>query len=196
MKQNSPTGNSLTVGLVGMPASGKTEASRILAGSGVEIFSLSSIVLEELRSRRLEESHANYEEVARDLRRRFGREVVALRAVEQLRGRRPKKLCFDGIRNLSEVFLLRQRFSPFVILAMHSSPDVRFFRTVNYSRRGITRREDFDWKDRQNLKLGLGEVIALADFMIVHEHNSRARLKRDVLRIMDRVSRFIQNREG
>ncbi|MBC8492840.1 MAG: hypothetical protein H8D43_03565 [Chloroflexi bacterium] len=181
----------LTIGLVGMPASGKTEASRVLVGFGFEVFLLSSIVHKELESRKLDASHTNYEKVARELRERFGDDIIARRAVERLRDCRPTRLCIDGIRNLSEVSLLQQEFPPFVLLAIHSSPRARFFRTVHFSKKSITQKEEFDWRDIQNLKLGIGDVIALADFMVVHDHHSLDEFKRDISRTLNEILRFI-----
>jgi len=182
-------GDSITIGVVGMPASGKTEASRFLAELGFEVLSLSLFIREELRSRHLEENHINYEAVARQLRESFGDDIVARRAVERLRDRQVTKLCIDGIRSMSEVVLFREHFPRFVILAIHSSPSARFFRTVHFSKKSISTREEFDWRDTQNLKLGIGEVIAMADFMICHDHHSLSRFKRDISRTVDKILR-------
>lgn len=177
---------SIIIGLVGMPASGKTEAACILKEMlGFEFFRLSLVVREELRLRNLKETYANLEEVASELRYKYGDDIIIRRATDKLRALRFDRCCIDGIRSISEVNVLRKEFPSIVLIAIHSSPKIRLVRSAKVS---IISREEFEWRDNQNLKLGIGDVIALADFVVNHEHNSRYRYKMDLYNLVKKIA--------
>ena len=77
----------------------------------------------------------------------------------------------DGVRSLDEVEYFRERLSGHVvILAIHASPRTRFERLLRRGRPGDPKNwDEFRRRDMKELSWGLGNVIALADIMLVNE---------------------------
>jgi dephospho-CoA kinase len=75
----------------------------------------------------------------------------------------------DGVRSPAEVEYLRE-IGPARVLAIHASPQRRFERLRLRGRPDDpSSPEELAARDRTELALGAGEVIALADGMIVNE---------------------------
>src|ERR1035441_5655120 len=177
----------ICIAIVGMPASGKTEATYILQETyAIGLVRLSVVVRDELKTRNLEENYENLEVVARDLRQEFGEDIVIRRAAGLLAKMGRSVCCIDGVRSLSEIAALKQMFPNLITLAIHASPGLRYRRT-NRLPPSITP-EQFVRRDRQNLVLGVGEVIALADYLVVHDENSRAKFKNTLGRVLRKIS--------
>jgi dephospho-CoA kinase len=70
-----------------------------------------------------------------------------------------------------EVDMFRERWGPdFRIMALHSSPGTRYRRLLARGRPDDPiDRSMFDERDRRELAWGLGEVIAVADIMLLNE---------------------------
>ncbi len=176
----------IRIALVGMPASGKTEATYILRETlGVESIQLGQVVREEVRSRGLEDTYENLELVAQDLRLQFGQDIVIRRTAHLLMQMNYSICCIDGVRSLSEIAALKQYFPNLITVAIHASPSLRFKRTKRVP--PPMTQEEFEWRDRQNLTLGLGGVIALADFVVVHEDSSRAKFGKSLSHVLTRI---------
>ena len=177
----------IVIAVVGMPASGKTEATYIVQESyAIGLVRLSVVVRDELKIRNLEENYENLEVVVRDLRQQFGEDIVIRRAAGLLTKMGRSVCCIDGVRSLSEIAALKQMFPNLISLAIYASPRLRYMRT-NRLPPPITP-EQFERRDRQNLALGVGEVIALADYLVVHDDDSRAKFKNTLGRVLRKIS--------
>lgn len=73
------------------------------------------------------------------------------------------------MRSLAEVEEFRKH-GRVVIIAVHASPETRFKRLLKRGRPGDPGSyKEFAERDRTELEFGIGNVIALADYMIVNE---------------------------
>jgi dephospho-CoA kinase len=181
------TADKLVVGLAGMPGSGKSlvVAAARLEGYGVVV--MGDVVREETEKRGLELNPKNIGAVMLELRKNGGASVVADKCIPKIERKRSQKVIVDGIRSLSEVDAFRRRFANFSLIAVHASAEARFNRL--YRRR---RSDDPDgWelfheRDMRELGVGLGNAIAMAEYLIVNEGNrnaAKARAKRVLWRI-------------
>jgi len=94
----------------------------------------------------------------------------------------------DGVRSLEEVEVFR-RLGETVIVAVHSSPRTRFERLRRRGRPGDPRTwEEFVARDMTELGFGLGNVIALADYMLVNE-GSIEEFRAEARRLLSSLSR-------
>lgn len=76
----------------------------------------------------------------------------------------------EGIRSPQEVQYFRKRFKNFKIIAIHSNPKERFNRLIRRNRNDdSTDYNVFRQRDERELKFGIGNVIAQADFMLINE---------------------------
>jgi dephospho-CoA kinase len=176
--------------VTGMPGSGKSTVSQMLSRKlGCPIVSMGEIVRKEVKRRGLPLEPKIIEEVAKRLREERGPNAVAIMTLNDIAKVLEKERCVivDGLRSMYEV----KTFSTVArtcIIAVHSSPWRRLERLLKRGREGDVKSiEEFVLRDRSNLRLGIGEVIALADFMIVNE-GEMSQLEREVERIVGEIS--------
>ena len=183
------TADKIVVGLAGMPGSGKSlvvETAR-LEGYGVVV--MGDVIREETENRSLELNPQNIGKVMLELRKNSGASVVADKCIPKIERKRRGKVIVDGIRSLSEVDAFRKHFPKFSLVAVHSSSEARFNRL--YRRR---RSDDPDgWelfheRDMRELSVGLGNAIAMAEYIIVNEHDRKA-AKAKAKRVFWRIER-------
>lgn len=76
----------------------------------------------------------------------------------------------EGIRSPFEVNIFKKNFRNFKIIAIHSNPEVRYNRLKRRKRADDSSDyRAFLERDRRELKFGIGNVVALADFMLINE---------------------------
>lgn len=168
----------LIVAVAGLPGSGKSELSRALAGAlKATLVVLGDIVREEVRRRGLEPTPENVEAVATELRARWGRGVVARLAEGAIRSAPSDYVVVDGLRSPEELDVLRS-IAPTCVVAVHAAPSIRFSRLSSRGRLGEGSLEAFMLRDRKNLEYGVGDVVALADYMVVNESSVDELVKR------------------
>jgi dephospho-CoA kinase len=80
-------------------------------------------------------------------------------------------IIIEGVRSRYEVDMFRERWGEdFRIMAVHASPGTRFRRLLGRGRADDPKdRFGFEERDRRELAWGLGEVIAIADIMLLNE---------------------------
>ena len=161
-------GRRVIVVVAGMPGSGKSLVSRAAREIGLPVYVMGDVVREEAARRGLEPTPANLNRVARSLREEYGPTIVAERTAQKFRGDEEAVLV-DGVRSLDEIKVFR-RYGDVVVVAVHASPRTRFERIRRRNRPGDPKTwEEFVARDMTELGFGIGNVIALADYMIVNE---------------------------
>ena len=167
-------GGRLIVLVAGMPGSGKSVVSRVARSMGLPVYVMGDVVREEAARRGIEPTPSNLNMLARRLREEHGPTVIAERVAEKLRRGNPDSIVVvDGVRSLDEVEVFR-KLGETVIVAVHASPKTRFERLRRRGRPGDPQTwEEFRQRDLTELGFGLGNVIALADYMLVNEGELR-----------------------
>lgn len=181
-------------GITGLPGSGKSIISRLAKNEGVHIISMGDVVRKEAERQQCSPGAA-----AVNLRKKYGNNVIAERCVEEIQNhsrdrinknsvtkiyktnnnkqshRKFKKVeqdvyIIEGIRSPFEVNIFRRNFRNFKIIAIHSNPETRFNRLKRRKRSDDSANyKTFLDRDRRELKFGIGNVIATADFMLINE---------------------------
>jgi dephospho-CoA kinase len=177
----------LIVGLVGMPGSGKSVVVETAQEKGYEVVVMGDVVREETRSRGLELNPKNIGVVMLDLRKAGGAGVIAKKCVPIIQAKVSKKVIVDGLRSLDEADVFKSHFPSFTMIAVHASPETRFIR-LNRRRRSDDPDgwEVFRERDIRELSVGLGNAVAMAEYMIINENNKRE-VKAKVAEILARV---------
>lgn len=179
----------LVLAITGMPYSGKTEAARVAEERGVKVVNMGDVVREEARRRGLEETRENLERLMVELRERMGMGAIAKLCLEKLRGE--KLVVVDGVRCLEEVAEF-SKAGPVIVVAIHASPRTRYVRALRRGRRDDVRSwEEFVKRDVAELNVGLGNVIALADGVVVNEGNLEE-LREKMRQILDIVEELAE----
>ncbi|MEM1984900.1 MAG: AAA family ATPase [Candidatus Korarchaeum sp.] len=161
--------------IVGLPGSGKDEASKALRDLlGYRVIRMSDLLLEELRRRGLSETRENLRTLGLELRSRLGEGALAKLAIEVIVSSPPPR-CFvvNGIRNVEEIDEFVKEFGDDVItIAVLASKKTRFIRMRARMREGFDRGsyEDFLRDDRDEITtFHLGDAIAYADRFLVND---------------------------
>lgn len=177
----------LVVGLAGMPGAGKSVVVNVAREKGYNAVIMGDLVREETRRRGLELNPENIGKTMLGLRQKEGSSTIAKRCIPKIDQSTKGKAIVDGIRSMEEVNEFKKHFSRFILVAIHSSPETRFKRL--YSRR---RKDDpgnwkiFGERDMRELRVGLGNAIAMAAYMIVNEERLEA-AKKEANRILKRI---------
>ncbi len=152
------------IAVVGMPGSGKSEFVNVALNLGYRFISMGDIVREETvkRGYPLEESG----KVAQMLRDKEGLDAIAVLTLDKIRETHYTKFLIEGIRGIKEIERFRNEID-FTLVGIHSSPRIRFERLKNRGREDDPEIiEDFHKRDLRELSWGLGEALALSDFII------------------------------
>jgi dephospho-CoA kinase len=160
------------IGVTGMPGSGKGLVAAVARSLGFKIIRMGDIIRDEAQKR-----EADIGETAINLRQEYGDFIVAQRCVDKIKivesnqpENQPGLYIIEGIRSLFEVNLFKNNFQNFKVISVNSTPSTRFKRLIKRKRTDDSDlRTDFEKRDTRELKFGIGEVIATADYMVINE---------------------------
>jgi len=159
----------LIIGVAGMPGSGKSVLAEVARSMGIPVVVMGDIIREEAKRRGLEPTRENLSRIMFEIREINGKAAVAKRCIPLIKAFEGTVLV-EGIRSLHEIEEFKKHFPNFKLIAVHASPKTRFERLMGRERRDDPKSwEEFKRRDLSELKVGLGNVIALADIMIINE---------------------------
>lgn len=154
--------------LTGMPGAGKTVVAEVARDLGLKVYSMGDIVREEVLK---EKGALSWEDVKRimfEIREKEGPRAVAKRVLKAMLRENWDVAVIEGVRSLKEIEEFKT-VGEVTVLAIHSSPMDRYERLRRRAREGDPKSfEEMRERDLKELSLGLGDVIALADHMIVN----------------------------
>jgi dephospho-CoA kinase len=158
------------IGVTGMPGAGKDTVREVFRKLGFPIVIMGDEVRAEAERRGLPPTPENLGKIMLQLRAEEGPEVLARRCLTKIKGIGSKVVIIEGIRSLDEVAAFKKDYPHVRIIAVHASPQMRYERLVKRNRSDDPK----DWKtfierDQRELSVGLGNVIATADIMVINE---------------------------
>jgi dephospho-CoA kinase len=154
--------------VTGMPGAGKEEFVQVARSLGYEVVRMGDVVRSEAKRQGITGTDNGIGGFADQERRLNGPDIWAKRSVTQVRSERT---IIDGSRALDELEVFRQAFGKGVLLvAIHSTPASRYPRLKKRGRPDApTSWAEFKERDRRELNWGLGNLIAMADIMLLNE---------------------------
>jgi len=177
----------LVIAVAGMPGSGKSVVMNIGLQSGYEAIIMGDEVREEAKRKNLQPTPENIGKIMLELRRNEGEAVIAKRCILKIEKAKSQKVMVDGIRSLNEVEEFKEHFKTFTLIAIHSSPETRFKRLHNRQRSDDPQNwQIFRERDLRELGVGLGNAIAMAEYMVVNEGEINP-VKEQVRTVLKRV---------
>ncbi len=154
--------------VAGMPGAGKSIIADTARRLGIPVYNMGDVIREETLKTFGIITPDTMRETSRLVREKYGKTYVAEKTLEKIKENNGIVL-IDGVRSLEEVEVFRRK-GRVIIVAIHASPKTRFRRLLRRRRAGDpTTWEEFVKRDMVELGFGLGNVIALADYMIVNE---------------------------
>ncbi|HEC75642.1 MAG TPA: flagellar hook-basal body complex protein FliE [Thermoplasmatales archaeon] len=156
------------IAFTGLPGAGKTEAVNIAKELGIKVVSMGDEVRNETMLRGLELNDRNVGRIANEMREKYGKDIWAKKCLEKIENN--EIVVIDGIRNIEEVETFRKAIKNFVLVAIHASPSIRYERLMKRQREDdSTKIEDLKKRERRELAWGIGNVIAMADIVVINE---------------------------
>lgn len=179
----------LIVGLSGMPGAGKSVVVNVAKNQRFGIIVMGDIVREETQKRGLMLTSQNIGKVMLDLRLKEGKNAIAKRCIPKINELSNKKVIIDGLRSLDELEVFKKHFFAVNLVAVHSSPETRYKRLNERGRSDDSKdRKVFEERDNRELSVGLGHVIAMADFLLINE-KSLEEIKRKSDELLQRIEK-------
>ncbi|MCQ6963850.1 AAA family ATPase [Methanolobus chelungpuianus] len=155
---------------VGMPASGKSEASSVLRSKGITVINMGDAIREEVMRRGLEPTDVNTGGIGTELRETEGRDAVARRCIPKIRAANKDLIAIDGVRSVPEVECFKKAFGDdFTLVSIDSDLDTRFTRVKARGRSDDMQDiSALQVRDGRELGWGMGEAMKIADLVITN----------------------------
>lgn len=171
--------------VTGMPGSGKEEFIRRCINRKIRILRMGDLVREEARRLGLELTDEKVGALAHRMREEHGFDYWAKKTLEKIDSR---LTVIDGVRGRAELELFKKQLGDrAIVVAIHTSPLTRYNRIVSRGRADAPKSwEEFEARDQRELKWGMGDVISLADRMIVNE-SSIENFRRSAEAVVDEI---------
>jgi dephospho-CoA kinase len=160
----------IVLGLVGMPGSGKSEAANIGREYGFRVVVMGDVIRKEVARLQLEPTPENVGRVMLELRQQHSPSIVAQLCLTHIANTGGDRILIEGIRSMAEVTEFKDSFPQFIVLSIHSSPTTRLQRILHRGRSDDADNHHFFLeRDQRELHVGIGSVIALADYVVINE---------------------------
>ena len=154
--------------VTGMPGAGKEEFVQVARSLGYDVVRMGDVVRAEAKKQGINDTDKSLGGFADQERRLHGFDIWAKRSALNVRSERT---IIDGSRGLDEMEVFRSVFGDGVLLvAIHSSPESRVARLKKRGRPDAPASwAEFEARDKRELGWGLGNLIAMADVMLLND---------------------------
>ncbi|MEM3648944.1 MAG: nucleoside monophosphate kinase [Thermoproteota archaeon] len=154
----------------GMPGSGKTTVAKLIGEHGFTVVSMGDAVREEAETRRVGRDIVSMSSFMVKLRRELGNDAVAKLVERKIEKSDSKIIVVDGLRSLREAEYFESKGYFVTRVAVLAPISLRYNRLSNRGRPDDPKiLRELEERDRVELSVGLGEVLALSDFYIVND---------------------------
>ena len=158
------------IGIVGLPASGKGEFSRIAEAMGIPVVVMGDVIRAAVKEAGLPETDQSLGQVAQQLRDRHGMGAIAVSSIPFIRATGAPVALVDGIRGDAEVAIFRQEFPDFHLIGIRSEFPVRLARLSQRGRVDDTlSAEELHRRDEREIRWGLDRALAGADRTLTND---------------------------
>ena len=162
------------IAFVGMPGSGKSEASAYVTAKVFFSIRFGELVISEVQRRGLPITPRNEQIVRENIRTNLGMDALAKTALPWIREKlsENQSVVIDGLYSLSEYKTLSSELRQhLIVLAIFTPKDIRYKRLESRAERPLTQIEARDRDFREIERLEKGGPIALADYTILNDGN-------------------------
>jgi dephospho-CoA kinase len=158
------------IGVVGLPASGKGEFSKIAAGMGIPVVVMGDVIRKAVKEKGLDPTDTNLGAIANKLREEQGMDAIAYLCVPEIQRMTAPVVLVDGIRGDAEVTLFRRVFPGFILISIDSSFETRLARIKARGRSDdFESAEELHRRDIREQGWGLQKAMQSADIHISNE---------------------------
>jgi len=156
--------------VTGMPGAGKSGVASAFHDAGIPVIVMGDVIREETKKRGLDPNPENTKKVMLELREKGGPGAVASFCVDELKELKTDTVVIEGCRSIAEIDVFDDCVDEVVIVCVHSSPKERYNRLRKRNRDDAPPSwEVFRERDIREISVGLGDIIALSDIMLVND---------------------------
>jgi len=175
------------VGIVGLPASGKGEFSRIALSMGIPVIVMGDVIRKAVQDAGLPLTDKNLGETAGRIRAENGMDAIARLCVPEIRNQEAPLVIVDGIRGDSEVQVFREIFPGFVLVRIDSPFGTRLHRIAGRGRPDDNLDEySLKARDEREQAWGLSKALLGADYHIDNDSSLESFI-RQVMALLEKV---------
>ena len=159
------------IGFIGMPGSGKSEASEVAKSMGLKVVIMGDIIRQETARLGLEPTDENLGKVGNALRETDGPDAIARRSLDVAKGSGEDRVIIDGIRSKIEADHFRANSDEFKLVEIWTPPEARLKRLASRRRSddGAISYESLKRRESREMGWGMGEATKAADARICNE---------------------------
>jgi Dephospho-CoA kinase len=169
---------SRVIAVAGLPGSGKTTIAKIIESRGYDYYSLGDVVRAEAQRTGMSPDRA-----AVALRLDRGKRAVVHGLLRNVKT--STKIVIDGVRSLEEVETLEEVFGNVTLIYVVASRRIRYKRLAGRGRDDDpTTYSQFLMRDIRELRFGLADLLARADYILVNEDKPIEELEKEIDRIL------------
>ncbi len=154
--------------VTGMPGAGKDEFIKVANSLGIKDVHMGNSVRKYAEESGIASNDNGIGAFATGERKKFGMDIWAKRTAENVSD--PENTMVDGLRNYEELVYFRNRYENLKVVAIFANRKNRLSRILKRGRADdITNIGELVQRDERELSWGIGNVISLADYMIVND---------------------------
>ena len=158
------------IGVVGLPASGKGEFSKIASEMGIPVIVMGDVIRNAVKAAGLPLTDANLGAIANKLRAERGMDAIAQLCIDAIHEQHAPLVLVDGIRGDAEVQVFRQHFPAFVLVGIDSAFETRIRRLGTRGRSDDVGSADaLRLRDERECSWGLLRALKHADIHIQND---------------------------
>ena len=153
------------IGFCGLAGSGKTTAIEAISDLGI-IITMGDVIRQEAKNRNIKPVDENLGKIAKELREKYGHEIIARKCVELIRNFKRDLIIVDGVRSIVELNVFR-KYWKFPLIATVIDEEIRFKRLYERARSDDPKTIDkLRERDKREISFGLNDLIDKAEYKI------------------------------
>lgn len=160
--------NSFLIAFVGMPGSGKTEATAYIHAKGVPFVRFGDVTDEALKAKGLTLTPDNERDFREGIRKELGMAAYAIKSEEKIATALASHsvVALDGLYSWGEYIYLKEKFPQLLLIHVYATPPVRYNRLAIRPIRPIPLEKSRERDMAEIEHLDKGGPIAVADYLI------------------------------
>lgn len=174
--------NKFLIAFVGMPGSGKTEATAYLHKKGIPFVRFGDVTDAGLRSKGLPLTPEHERDFRENIRKELGMAAYAIESESRIRNALENHavVAVDGLYSWGEYVYLKEKFPQLILIHVYARPTVRYERLAHRSVRPIPKGASRLRDIAELEKLDKGGPIAIADYVIENDDDTLGHLHQKI----------------
>ena len=153
------------IGFCGLPGSGKSTAIEAIIDLG-KIITMGDVIRNEAKIRGIDPTGENLGKIAKELRDKWGQEIIARKCVELIKNLKNDIIFVDGVRSIIELNVFR-KFWKFPLIATVIDEEIRFKRLYERARSDDPKTiAELRERDKREISFGLNSLVKKAEYKI------------------------------